>query len=676
MTTTHPSRRALLQTGGALGLAATLETVLAGGALATPAAERHGRVSVTDLGPALVQFSLMSAALVGDVLFIGSRNILPARVVAFHVPTRTIIGRTDLVTGYTIQAMAADPSGRHLYIGVLQKAGGPQPNLYRWDVADLARPAVAIGRIADRDVRDMAVAPDGAVFAVGGGSPTAPALWQYDPDTGEVTSLGVPDPSSTLARAVAATNDTVFFGGGSTLGGGGSASRASLYAYDRATGGFANITPAEMIPDPSMRELAIVGERLVAGSAGGTEPAKMAVMDLADLSRYTLATLTGKVTKMYAASGDSLYYATETSIEALSLAGGTVAPVPFAGPALGEIWGVEVRAGKILAVSGYGFVAEIDPAGGDVTTTDLVEAGAEADPQTVMGIAAGGGFAYVGGNGTIARHAIGRRRSGGPTYLRVPGEAKDAEVLGGVLYTGQYNSQGIWRYDPRSGDDARQVAAFPGQQNRPLDTCWDPQNRLLLVAVQSDTEGGGALWTYDPATGASTNYPNPIDSVQLLRAVATRDGVAYLGGDNAQKTGPRGTVVAFDPVAGRELWRLETGQEYGIGSLAVHGHHLYGMALKGGFFVVDLRRRALVHTADLRSICPQWSAMLHNRGRVYCVSDTTLMRFDPRTFEVTVVVPDLNGGWYSGCHVNADEDGRLYTMRGHNLVVIDDRGRR
>ena len=38
-----------------------------------------------------------------------------------------------------------------------------------------------------------------------------------------------------------------------------------------------------------------------------------------------------------------------------------------------------------------------------------------------------------------------------------------------------------------------------------------------------------------------------------------------------------------------------------------------------------------------------------------------------------VIAPTLNGGWYSGSHVNHDEHGILYIMRGTNLVAIDDR---
>jgi outer membrane protein assembly factor BamB len=160
-----------------------------------------------------------------------------------------------------------------------------------------------------------------------------------------------------------------------------------------------------------------------------------------------------------------------------------------------------------------------------------------------------------------------------------------------------------------------------------------------------------------------------------VRAVATRDGVAYLGGDNPTTQGPRGTLVAFDPVAGRELWRigLPASLTTGTAALAVHGRHLYGLTRKGGFFVVDLTIRRVIHTADHRALCPGFAAMVTSQGIVYGVSDTTLFRFDPKTFAVSTVVPQINGAWYSGPHVNADNYGRLYTMRGHNLVRIEDR---
>ncbi|KNH18276.1 hypothetical protein ACU18_07965 [Arthrobacter sp. ZBG10] len=670
MQISHPSRRSVLQAGGAAGLAAALGLTASGPATAAPA--KAGSTEITDLGPAVVQFSLMSSLLVGDIAYIGSRNLDPVRIVAFHVPTGKVVGETVVATGYSIQTLAADPAGRYLYAGVLQKSGGPQPNLYRWDLATLSAPATPIGQIGDRDVRDLSVSPDGRLYAVGGGNPGAPALWEYNPATGQVSNLGIPDAGATLARAVAATDATVFFGAGSTLNGGGSAGRACLYAYSRATQTFAQVTPAEMLADPSIRELAILGDKLLVGSAASTQQSKIALLDLANPSSYAVATSIGKTAKNFTNIGDQVYFANETGLCTFSPATNSIAQLTLNGPSLGEIWGVDARNNRILATSGYGFVAEIDPGTGTMVVTDLGEAGASATPQTVMGIAAGAGYAYVGGNGVIARHSL---ATGGVANLNAPGEAKDAVIVGGVLYTGQYSSQGIWTYDPLSGQPIHQAADFPGAQNRPLDVCWDEVNRLVLVAAQSDTEGGGSFWTYNPATGAKQCFINPIDNRQLLRAVATRDGVAFLGGGLPTLDGA-GTVVAFDPAAGRELWRLDAGSGAGLAALAVQGRNLYGLTRKGGLFVLDIPTRKVVHRADISSLSYGFGALVANRGVIYGVSDTNVFRFDPKSFEVSTVLADTDGGWYSGSHITNDENGYLYTMRGRNLVRIDDHPRK
>ncbi|MFB7587089.1 PQQ-binding-like beta-propeller repeat protein [Streptomyces sp. NPDC056169] len=661
-------RRQLLVAGGALGLAAAAAPLLTAPAQAT---SRGACTSITDLGPGIEQFALMSALQVGDTVYIGSRNLEPTQVIAFHLPTRKVVSQTVLGVGHSIQTLVADPTGRYLYAGILTKGDEGKPNIFRWDLTTPDKPAVGVGRTEDRDIRDLAVAPDGTVYAVGGIPGKAPALWMYDPGTGKVTKLGIPDPKATLARAVAATDTTVFFGAGSVLSGGDGASKASLYAYDRAAGTFADVTPPEMEKDPSLRDLAVFGDRLAVSTSGSTEPAKLAVMDLADLSSYTLTTTSGKVVKNLAAHGDLIHFATDAGLHTYSTATKVVTPVPFDGD-LGEIWGLDHADGTLTVVSGYGFVAEIDTATGKSVVTDLGPAGAPVTPQTTMGIAADHRFVYVGGNNGIARHDL---RSGKVVNLRAPGEAKDAQVLDGVLYTGQYSSQGMWTYDPARDEQPHQLAEFPSEQNRPLDVCHDPVNELMLVGAQSDTEGGGSLWTYSTKTGKKAAYINPVDAAQLVRAVATRDGVAYLGGDNPTTKGPRGTIVAFDPVAGRELWRLDLPASLttGVAALAVRGRHLYGLTRQGGFFVVDVTIRRVIHTADHRALCPGFAAMVISRGTVYGVSDTTLFRFDPKTFAVSTVVAQINGGWYSGPHVNADSRGLLYTMRGRNLVRIDDK---
>ena len=135
MSTFAINRRQLLQTGGIGGLAVALSAMSSGAAHAAPQRQTAGGPQITDLGPAVVQFSLMSSLLVGDTVYIGSRNLNPVRIIGFHLPTRTITSRTDLGSGYSIQALAADSTGRYLYAGVLREGVDGKPNLYRWDLS-------------------------------------------------------------------------------------------------------------------------------------------------------------------------------------------------------------------------------------------------------------------------------------------------------------------------------------------------------------------------------------------------------------------------------------------------------------------------------------------------------------------------------------------------------------
>ncbi|MFJ4226373.1 hypothetical protein ACIPYV_02265 [Paenarthrobacter nicotinovorans] len=655
------NRRQLLQTGGVAGLAAAFASMSSGTANAARPLNASGP-QITDLGPAVVQFSLMSSLLVGDTVYIGSRNLNPVRIIGYHLPTGRVTSRTDLGSGYSIQALAADPGGRYLYAGVLRDGIDGKPNIYRWDLSTPSSPAVGVGETGDRDIRALAVAPDGKVYAAGGGvTTTAPSLWEYDPATNATTSWGIPDPGATIAQAVAATAGYVYFGTGSTLGGGNGSSPGRLFAFDRTTKAFTNILPAEVAAGVSVTSLSVLDGQLGVGVKG---PGKSVLINLADHSKYTIIAKTGV---MFRQLGNQVFFVKEPGVWAYNMTTRKITQILTED--VGAMWGLDVYLGKALTVSSYD-VIEIDPVAKTAVKHDLTEAGAPGGPQLCMGLAAGAGDVYVGGTGVIARHQL---ASSNVSYLRATGEAKDAVVVGGVLFTGQYNSRGILAYDPTTGQLPYQVAALPTGQNRPLDVCWDAVNGLVIAGAQNDTAGGGCFAAYNPATTQVITKVNPIDNLQMVRAVATRNGVAFLGGDNIYADGPRSTVVAWDPVANQELWRLDPGQSAGIAALAVQGKYLYGMSRRAaGLFVVDLETRQVVHRGDLSSVCTDFGALQVSRGIVYGVSDTTVFRIDPKTFAVSVVVAGINGGWYSGPHITADEDGLLYTLQGPNLVRIDD----
>jgi len=624
-----------------------------------------GEVRIRDLGPGVVQFPLMSSLVIGNTLYIGSRNLQPARVIGFDLTTRTVTSRTDLDSGYAIQAMAASPDGTALYIGTLRNNSDTGASVHRWDLTTPSVPATPLATTGDRDVRDLAVAPDGKIYVAGGGEPPKPpSLWEVDPATGAVSNWGTPDPGATIAQAVAATASTVYFGTGSVLAGG-SGSLAKLFAFDRDTRAFVDILPSEVSAAVSVTSLSVLDDLLGVALRG---PGKSLLMNLATPSSYEVIPQTGVKLRR---RGDDIYYVRVPTVMAYSRVTKKITNLQTRD--LGTLWGLDVVGDRLIGASEFGFVAEVEPATLTSSVTELLDVGAPADPQSVMGIAAGAGAVYVGGTGAMSRFDI---ATGARTHMRMPGEAKDAVIVDGVLYTGQYNSQGIWRYDPASGQPPAQVVPPTGGQNRPLDVCWDAVNGLVLLGAQNDTGGGGSFTTYDPVSGAHTTTVNPIDARQMVRAVATANGIAYLGGDNIYADGPRSTVAAWDPVSRTELWRVDPGLPTGIAALATDGRHLFVLGRRAsGLVVIDVQSRTVVRVLDVSGVATDFGALNHFDGTVYGVSDTTLFRVDATSQQLSTVVADIDGGWYSGPHLDIDENGVIYTMQGLHLVAVEDGAR-
>lgn len=421
MTHINLNRRRLFQTGGLGALALAFASTAS--ANASPLAVR--RPKITDLGPAVVQFSLMSGLLVGNTVYIGSRNLNPPRIIGFHLPSQRITSRTDLGSGYSIQAMAPDASGRYLYAGVLRDGMDGKPNLYRWDLSTPDQAAIGVGETGDRDIRALAVAPDGKVYLAGGGQTSiAPSLWEYDPATEAVTSWGVPDPGATIAQSVAATGNIVYFGTGSTLGGGNGASPARLFAFDRSSKTATNILPSELATGVSVTSLSILDGLLGVGVKG---PGKSVLISLSDSSKYTIVPKTGT---MFRQRGNQVFFAKEPGVWAYDLDTKQISQV--LADDVGAMGGLDVYADQVIAVSDYS-VLDINPTTKSAQTHDLDTAGAPCGPQLCMGLAAGAGDVYVGGTGSGTRRQL---ASGQRSNLRSTGEAKAAVVVDGILIYG------------------------------------------------------------------------------------------------------------------------------------------------------------------------------------------------------------------------------------------------
>ncbi|UNK72248.1 hypothetical protein [Microbacterium sp. H1-D42] len=658
-------RRTLLQLGGVgLGTALSAGVGLNASGLPLRPGAHAPQIDITDLGPGVRAYSLAGAVNVGNTIYIASRNIEPMQVIGYNLDSRSVTSVTPCQSKVS-QALTASLDGRYVYVGVDPKSTAGAANLFRLDVSQPGSPREDVARIEGFNPLHMTTAPDGVVFMVGQGDM---GVHQYDPAANEVSVLATPDPGAQWGRTVAASESTVYIGYRGR-GEGGVGSAAKLFAVDRETGQSTSILPAEFQAAIELRDLAVIGETLVA--VGGTAVGVgIAFIDRNDPTQYTIAQTEGSLAKLPLEHEGKFYFTGGKSVLEYDPAADSFRHITPTTGALGEMWDLFVRDGRLVITSGFGLVFEIDIRTGETITHDLVDAGAPADAQLAMSVTASSRFVYVGGNNAISRHDV---RSGEVVTLYAPGEAKDAAIVDGKLFTGQYSGVGILRYDPDTDGQWPVVAALlPSGQNRPQDVQWDRRHRRMFVGSQSDTAQGGALMSFDPRTDKlETEVMNPFGDLQFVRQLYIDGNIAYLGGQ-LQSGDPAGTIIAWDLRSRREMWRIAPEfTQRGVTGLAVHGRHLYVMAYAGNFGVVDLRTRKTVHAAAHNKHVPGWGTFVKHRGQVYGASATTFYRFDKHSFALEPLVEDLGGEWYGMPRVSVDERGRFYAIRKRNLIRID-----
>lgn len=664
------NRRSALKWGTLGAVTLAVGTPFSAQAIVRPS-RRNAEPETTDLGPGVTAFALAAGVAVGDVVYIQTRNMDPVRIVGLDLVTQRVVSESVIDAPKGSQAVCGDREGRYVYIGT----DGVRSCLHRVDTQAPNEPGVPLVRVPGLDVQSVDVAPDGIVFFSGNGGGQS-LLWQYDPATGVSSPIGEMPASIHVFAGVAATLSHVYAGGYLKRADG--SLQAVLIAVDRKNNVTSSILPDEMSGHAEIRDVNVIDDRVVVGSrTSGEAFCHLALIDVNDHSSYVLADgINSRYVFRFCGLGGKIYFGGMGGLAVYDPSTNLAKRLPIPGIDVGFTWDISTWNDKLAITSAGNFVAVVDPDVPEGVAIDIVGAGARPDPQLAMGLAADLEYAYVGGNGVIMRHDL---ATGKTTALPVGGESKNMLLLDGVLYTAQYNPGGIWRYDPRDGRPPRQIAGLPTGQNRGLDVAHDDVNNLLLVGGRSDTLGAGAFGVYDLATSAFRTYVNPIDDRQMVRTVTASDGVAYLGGDLASGSGTVGTVVAFDPVGGRELWRVETGATRGgIGGIAVFAGKLFVMGSKGEFWVIDLTTHRIIHTADVQHLAPNRAQLDVNRGWVYGVSDGgqgrpggRLFRIDPADYSFEVVV-ETDGMYYSGPSISIDEDNQIYTMRERNLVRISD----
>ncbi|WP_163543981.1 PQQ-binding-like beta-propeller repeat protein [Occultella kanbiaonis] len=630
-------RRSVLSLGGAIAISAAVGAASAG---ADPGPVVDGsEPEIENLGPGVTGYPTLGSVLVGDTMCIGSRNLSPSRVAGYHVPTGTVTTLT-IGTGNFVEGLAAE-SESVFYAGVTEAAD--VANLYR---CDLDSGVVTGVNVPEVYIRDVAVAPDGIVFVAGLPRPhgAGPRINTYDPSTGIVGTLAVPEPTADQGYAIAATSTTVYYGCSSTL----TAKPGSgFFAVDRATGTSILIRSGDIVN----HGVKVLGDVVAAGGRDGW----FGLLDLNDGTWHEFALPFARAAgrrgdEILVLSGGKLHAIDRNdwtlSVAVTSLRGGH--------PALLD--------DLVVVATDTGRVVTVDLATGTEEAGDVLAAG---DPMAGMSVGAGGGYAYVAGTGEVAVRDL---AEGSVANHTIYGEAKDMAWSGTAMFLGTYNNGVLLEHAPTVSSAPGQVAAFPSGQNRPWAVRWDNEHDMVAIATRADATGGGALSFYTPATQTLTSHVNPLGA-QYVQAAATGHGYTYIGGGTAATD-----IAAWDPRHGTEVWRAA----FSLGrpkSLVVWGNSVCGMTMEGRFFVLDVATGSptLIHDADLSAFMSrEYVELLVDRGFIYGASDSTLFRIDPSDYSA-VVLHDLTGEWFSsGSRIAADEDHWLYTLAGRDLIRYRD----
>lgn len=599
--------------------------------------------TVAELGPAVEGFSVTGAALSGRRLHLVSRNLAPTQLAVVDVVSETLADREDITGGAGAWGMCTVPDGS-VAIGLFGAKAAA--NLLRYTGGSV-RVLAALNCLY---LWALAAASDGRVFGVGADQTL---VFRYDPATQRVDDLAAALPTDQL-RSVAVSGGRVVVGGARD-------GRALLYHVDTQGRDRRELLPPGLAQDRIIYVLSAQGSRIALGTSGPafSMPA-IAVLDLANPAAARIVRLPREATVDAIVQAPGLVYAAARpsgGLYALSLADGGLRRVAVPVP-LSETRALALRGNDVIGASGTGEWFTYRPATGGVSVGAPPDVGLQFRPELVQSIAADAKFAVVGGSFRAQLHDL---AAGTSASVRVPGEPKDAVIVGDTAYLALYPIAEIWALD--LGDKSiRRVATLPSDQLRPIAMVHDPLLGSLVVTTTDDL-GVGALHAVDPVTGRVTTTRNPLGAGQIPAGLAVEGGFVYVGGSGSQAS-----VAAIDLVTGATAWRLNSvvpGGGFLLG-MARTGAILYVLSTEGWAAAIDPAAPGIART---RRVAADGGRLRGLVGRVHAATTTALLTLDPMTLAPAVDVGNLDTAVWGWPSLALGPTGIRYTARGRTLIA-------
>lgn len=627
-----------------LGVAALAAATLPLGAKAAPIVEP----TVIDLGPAVVGTAVNGAELIGDELFLVSRQSVPATLTRLSLTDGQATQVTSIPTGIEGWAATAVNGGEDLYFGMHTPA-----DLYHYDVTTgtlSTSPVATFPR--ELLVMDQVAAPDDVVYIAGMARGASGGVYAFDPATGTTEDLGTPVVGQRYVRSIEADDERVYVGMGPA---------ASIQYRDRDGGTWTEIPVPELATESFVYDMALSDGYLTFG----TEPSGLfGVVDLATLDVEVISVPDGRTIDSIVTDDTHAYFTSrpDGTLWSYELATGTLTDLGI--PSIGAEHRKLFRSGDdIIGVTGAGDVWIKDLPTGTVDLMTSIETGMPRSPErAAQSLYVFGGDPYVGGHWGIQRHD---GTSGTSIRFPVPGETKTMTSNDTHLLSSIYPSSQAWTYDPDS-EELSFLAQIRDNQMRPRTSLYNDYTGKLLVGTR-ETYGnvGGAISVIDPETGEIDTYRDLVVD-QAPRSLATIDGTAFIGheilGEVHVPTTTEAHLISWDIETGTKNWDIApvpgAAEISGVATYNTsEGPRLYGLTTTGYLFEVDPATGELLNGTK-----PGTSAtdLIANELGVFALINGGIFRVD--TESDTLAIELVDRGAFTHIAVDDTDPYRIYAI--------------
>lgn len=629
--------------------AATVALSLAGQfSPAANAEDPRSASTVADLGPAVVGTAVNGAELVGDKLYLVSRQAVPANLATLDLSSRTVVDVTDIPSGIEGWAATAVNGGRDLYFGMHTPA-----DLYHYDTVSATldtQPVATFPR--ELLVMDQTAAPDDVIYVAGMARGASGGVYAFNPATRAVEALGTPAPGQRYVRSIAADENRVYAGMGPA---------ASIRYRDRNGGDWATIDVPELTGESFVYDIAVAGRYLTFG----TEPSGLFGMVDLETNHVTVVPVPGgRTVDSIVMDGTMAYFTVRPDgvLYSYDIVTGTLTELATPSPGA-EHRKLFVSKGDIIGVGGAGDVWRYSLADGSVDLLDAIESGMPRSPErAAQSLTVMEGYAYVGGHWGIQRHDD---TTGSSTRFAIPGETKTMVGVRGTLFASIYPSSQVWTHDPDTGS-TQLLAQIRDNQMRPRTSHYNKATDSLLVGTREVYGNvGGAISVVDPDTGDISTHRDLVTD-QTPVSLTSINSTAFVGheihGEVHDPTTTEAHLVGWDIASASTTWDVvPVPDSPAITGLAAYGTPdgpaVYGLTSNGWLFAVDPQSGEVIERIKTGS---RASDLVEAGGAVHALIDGSIFRIVDHAPGVELELVDP--GAFTHLAVDDTDDFRLYAV--------------